>query len=113
MEKKDCIFCRIITGQLNSNIIWQDNSAIAIRDLNPQAPSHILIIPKEHMGDITECKDSLLLGNLFQKASILAKQEGLINGFRLIVNTGPDGGQTINHLHIHVLGGRCMAWPPG
>jgi len=113
MEKNGCIFCRIIQGQLNSNIVWQDDSAIAIRDLNPQAPSHILVIPKQHMSDITECKDSDILGSLFLKASLLATQERLSDGFRLVVNTGSNGGQTINHLHIHLLGGRTMSWPPG
>jgi len=113
MEKNSCIFCRIIQGQLSSNIVWQDDSAIAIRDLNPQAPSHILVIPREHMSDITECKDSQILGSLFHKTSIVAAQEGLNKGFRIVVNTGSDGGQTVAHLHIHVLGGRAMSWPPG
>lgn len=113
MEKNGCIFCRIITGQLSANIVWQDDSILAIRDLYPQAPSHILIIPKEHISDITECKDPFLLGNLFQRACSLAGQEGLSTGFRLVVNTGANAGQTINHLHIHVLGGRRMDWPPG
>ena len=113
MVENGCIFCRIISGQLASTIIWQDSLAIAIQDLNPQAPSHILIIPKQHLADITECKDSVLLGSLFQRAVLIAQQEGLADGFRLIVNKGSDGGQTVNHLHIHLLGGRAMTWPPG
>ncbi len=113
MVENSCIFCRIISGQLASNIIWQDDLAIAIRDLNPQAPSHVLIIPKQHLVDITECKDSVLLGSLFQRAALIASKERLTNGFRLVVNTASDGGQTVNHLHIHLLGGRTMGWPPG
>jgi histidine triad (HIT) family protein len=113
MEKNSCLFCRIVQGELNTNIVWQDDTALAIRDINPQAPSHILVIPKQHMSDITECKDAKILGYLFQKASLLATQEGLGDGFRLVVNTGSNGGQTINHLHIHLLGGRAMLWPPG
>lgn len=113
MEKQTCIFCQIIAGQLSSTIIWEDDSALAIRDLYPQSPCHLLIIPKEHFSDITECKDPLLLGNLFRQACNLAAKEGLADGFRLVVNTGEHGGQTVPHLHIHILGGRSMSWPPG
>jgi histidine triad (HIT) family protein len=113
LDKDGCVFCQIISGKLSSNIIWQDDLAIAIDDRNPQAPSHILLIPKEHITDITECKDSLALGKLFQSASMLASKQGLTKGFRLVVNTGSEGGQTVHHLHIHLLGGRNLSWPPG
>ena len=113
MDKNGCVFCQIISGKLNSNIVWQDDSAIAIYDRNPQAPAHILLIPKQHFSDITECKDSSMLGKLFQAATCIAAKEGLSNGFRIVVNTGSDGGQTVYHLHIHLLGGRALSWPPG
>ncbi len=113
MEKKPCIFCQIVGRQLSSTIIWEDDSALAIRDLYPQAPCHLLVIPKEHFSDITECNDPHLLGNLFQQSCNLAVKEGLTNGFRLVVNTGEQAGQSVGHLHIHLLGGRNMDWPPG
>ncbi len=113
MAKQNCIFCQIIAGELKATILWEDDSAIAIRDLYPQAPTHLLIIPKEHYTDITECKDGLLIGNMLKQAASLASQEDLSNGFRLIINTGPQAGQTVAHLHIHLLGGRNMQWPPG
>ncbi len=113
MAEQNCIFCQIITGQKQATIIWQDDSAIAIQDIFPQAPSHLLIIPKEHYSDITECKDNLLLGKMLNRASFLAAQEGLSSGFRIVINNGKQAGQTVSHLHIHVLGGREMKWPPG
>ena len=113
MSKEKCIFCQIITGELTSTIIWQDESAIAIRDLYPQAPCHLLIIPKQHYNDITQCNDPLLLGNLLKYTTKLAALENLSSGFRLVINTGAVAGQTVNHIHIHLLGGRDMLWPPG
>jgi histidine triad (HIT) family protein len=113
MSQQNCIFCQIIAGELKSTIVWQNDLSIVIRDMFPQAPCHLLIIPKKHFTDITECKDPLLLGNIFNQVSQLATQEGLSSGFRLVINTGTNGGQTVAHLHIHLLGGREMQWPPG
>jgi histidine triad (HIT) family protein len=113
MAQKNCIFCQIITGELKTTIVWQNDFAIAIRDISPQAPCHLLIIPKQHYSDITECKDSALLGNILNQISSLATKEALSSGFRIVVNTGTQGGQTVPHLHIHLLGGRDMKWPPG
>lgn len=113
MPQQNCIFCQIIAGELKSTIVWQNDSVIAIRDVSPQAPCHLLIIPKKHFADITECKDLLLIGNMFNQVSQLAVQEGLSSGFRLVVNTGNSAGQSVPHLHIHLLGGRDMKWPPG
>jgi histidine triad (HIT) family protein len=109
----DCLFCKIIDKQIPSNPVTENEEMIAIRDINPQAPTHILIIPKHHAKDITEMTDHSLTGRLFAAAKSIAASEGLGKGFRLVVNTGPDGGQTVDHLHIHLLGGRFMTWPPG
>jgi histidine triad (HIT) family protein len=113
MAKQKCIFCQIIAGELPATIIWQDDLAIAINDLYPQAPCHLLIIPKQHYSDITECNDPLLLGNLLKQATKLAALKDLTSGFRLVINTGASAGQSVNHIHIHLLGGRDMQWPPG
>jgi histidine triad (HIT) family protein len=108
----NCVFCKIIDKQIAGNIVKDEANYIAIRDINPQAPTHILIIPKEHVPNITSFTDSFKLGWLFEAATQIGKEQGK-NGFRVVVNTGPDGGQTVDHLHIHVLAGRFMGWPPG
>jgi histidine triad (HIT) family protein len=109
----DCLFCKIVTGTIPSKAYQDNDFCRVIADVNPQAPFHALVIPKVHMNDITECYDPHLLGRLFAQASLLAKEQGLSKGFRMVVNTGLDGGQTVDHLHIHVIGGRAMRWPPG
>lgn len=109
----DCLFCKIAGGQIPAKLVKNTETYAAFRDINPQAPTHILIIPKEHFNDITDVRDANLLGSLFQAAKDIASEEKLDNGFRLVVNTGSDGGQTVIHLHIHLLGGRNMTWPPG
>lgn len=109
----NCIFCKIIDGQIPSNKVSEDDTSIAIRDVNPQAPTHILILPKNHVANITQAKDAQVLGSLFMKVGEIAAQEKLDDGFRVVVNTGNHGGQTVDHLHIHVIGGREMLWPPG
>lgn len=109
-----CIFCKIIAGDIPSKMVLESDECIAIRDVNPQAPTHVLVIPKEHVSDITKVTDAKLLGTLFHKASEVAQKENVVDdGFRLVVNTGDNGGQTVHHLHIHVIGGRSMKWPPG
>ena len=108
-----CIFCQIIAGQIPSTTVSDGDDYRAIRDVNPQAPTHILIVPRDHYADVCEVEDAGLLGRLFQAAASVAKSEGLDSGFRLVVNTGAQAGQTVFHLHIHLLGGRSMHWPPG
>ena len=109
----NCIFCKIIDRQIPSNIISEDETSIAIRDVNPQAPTHILIMPKNHIANITQLNNAETLGSLFMKVSEIAQSENLQKGFRTVVNTGEHGGQTVDHLHIHVIGGRQLHWPPG
>ncbi|GMO36386.1 MAG: histidine triad nucleotide-binding protein [Termitinemataceae bacterium] len=112
----DCIFCKIISGAIPSKKIFEDDDLIAFYDVDPKAPVHFLVIPKKHISNLMECNnlDSALLGKLIFKAQDIAKQLGLAdNGARFIINCKKDGGQTVDHLHIHVLGGRSLDWPPG
>ena len=111
----DCIFCKIANKEINSNLVYEDESVVAFRDLNPQAPQHILIVPKKHVANITELDDKELAAHIFTEVvPKIAKEVGVAeNGFRLVINTGDEGGQTVNHLHIHLIGGRKMTWPPG
>jgi histidine triad (HIT) family protein len=115
MPENDCLFCRIIAGDVPSNMVLQDDLAIAIRDVNPQAPTHVLVIPREHIESLDDAsqKDEALLGHLLRMAARTANQEGLAEGYRTVINNGPAAGQTVFHLHVHVLGGRQMKWPPG
>lgn len=108
-----CVFCKIVSGEIPASIIKSSDDYVAFRDLNPQAPTHILIIPKKHFSTLADVRNANLLGSLFQAGAEIAAELALENGFRLVVNTGPDGGQTVFHLHIHLLGGRRMHWPPG
>jgi histidine triad (HIT) family protein len=109
----NCIFCKIAAGEIPANIVKKGDNYVAFRDLNPQAPTHVLIIPKEHFSGLPDVRDANLLGSLMQAAAEIAAELGLDNGFRCVVNTGTEGGQTVFHLHIHLLGGRNMEWPPG
>ncbi len=110
---KDCLFCKIGAGEIGGSFVYEDENCFAINDITPQAPTHILVIPRKHVKNISLVDDQSLMGSLFQSASKVAAQKKLDNGFRLVVNTGDDGGQSVGHLHIHVLGGRQMLWPPG
>lgn len=112
----DCIFCKIVAGKISAQIVHQDKSVLAFRDLNPQAPVHILIIPRKHIDQISSMEeaDLPLLGDIYGAVKTIALQEGISEtGFRVVANNGPDGGQTVGHLHLHLLGGRLMHWPPG
>ncbi len=114
--EEHCIFCQIIAGQRPGEIIHQDDRLIVLRDINPQAPTHVLIIPREHMESLNDAaqSDEALLGYMLRTAAKVANQEGLAeNGYRVVINTGPQAGQSVYHLHLHVLGGRPMRWPPG
>lgn len=112
----DCLFCRIIERKIPAKIILEDDQALAFDDINPQAPAHTLVIPKKHVAAVQECgaQDQSLLGHLLLTCSKVAKQKGILeSGYRVVANTGRDGGQTVFHLHFHVMGGRHMGWPPG
>jgi histidine triad (HIT) family protein len=111
----DCLFCRIVAGEIPSTRVHDDDLVLAIRDISPQAPTHVLVMPKQHVtsvADLTE-EDGPLLSRLVSVASRIAREEGLDGGWRLVANVGADGGQTVDHLHFHLLGGRQMHWPPG
>ncbi|MGX8701048.1 histidine triad nucleotide-binding protein [Clostridium sp. KNHs216] len=111
----DCVFCKIANGEIPSKKAYEDDRVLAFYDLDPQAPVHILIIPKEHIQsveDITE-KNSAIVAHIFEVAAKLAKENNLEKGFRVVSNVGKDGGQSVPHLHFHLLGGRSMKWPPG
>jgi histidine triad (HIT) family protein len=111
----DCLFCKIVAGTIPAKRLHEDDQSIAFADINPQAPTHLLIIPKQHLTSLAHVakEDAPLLGHLTAVATDLARTHGLTNGYRLVVNTGDDGGQTVHHLHLHLLGGRPMHWPPG
>ena len=115
MSETDTIFGKIARKEIPADVVYEDNLAIAFRDVNPQAPVHILVIPKQPIAKLAdaESKDHALMGHLLLTAKRVADQVGLSNGYRLVINNGPDGGQTVYHLHIHILGGRSMGWPPG
>ena len=111
----DCLFCNIIAGKVPATVVYQDEALTAIRDIHPQAPTHILVLPNRHVTGIAEAQasDAELLGKLLLAARRIAQQEDLNGGYRLVINSGPDAGQSVFHLHVHVLGGRHMRWPPG
>lgn len=112
----DCLFCRIVAGEIPSTLVGERPGAIAIRDIAPVAPVHVLVLPRRHLLDASELasSDAELLGEIFELANEVAKSEGVhAGGFRLVANVGEDGGRTIEHLHFHLLGGRSMGWPPG
>ena len=109
-----CIFCRIASGEIPAQMVANNKEIAAFRDLNPQAPVHILIIPKKHIRSLDDATDSDLLGRMLTLAAAIARQEKIAKtGYRTVINTGADGGQSVDHLHIHLLGGRPMTWPPG
>ena len=112
----DCVFCKIVKGEIPSNKLYEDEEILAFHDLNPQAPVHFLVIPKKHIKNIMEvdAADTQLMGKMLFKAQELAKNTGCSeNGARFVINCKSHGGQTVDHIHCHVLGGRFMKWPPG
>jgi histidine triad (HIT) family protein len=112
----NCIFCRTVEGSIPAKVVYQDEDTLAFDDINPQAPVHTLVIPKRHIPSVQDLgeTDQALLGRLLLTCAKIAKDKGLSpSGFRLVANTGRDGGQTVFHLHFHVMGGRPMGWPPG
>jgi histidine triad (HIT) family protein len=113
-ESRSCIFCRIARGEVPTKLVANGKDIVAFRDLAPQAPVHILIVPKKHVASLDDSNDSDLLGRMMSLAAAIARQEGIArSGYRTVVNTGKEGGQSVDHLHLHLLGGRQMGWPPG
>lgn len=109
-----CIFCRIVAGTIPAQIVAQNDVALAFRDLHPQAPVHVLVVPRRHVDSLAAADDAAELGAVLALAAEVARLEGVAeSGYRLVTNVGGNGGQTVGHLHFHVLGGRAMTWPPG
>ena len=116
----DCLFCRMVAGEIPADVVHETDRVLVFRDINPQAPTHVLVIPKEHHRNLgaLAAADPGLLGEVANAAHAVARQEGLVSdggiepGYRVVTNTGPDAGQSVDHLHLHVLGGRPMGWPP-
>ena len=113
----DCIFCKIAAGEIPVNKLYEDEQAMAFSDADPQAPVHTLIIPRQHIASLAETgetdEEKMLLGHLHGIANRLATKQGLGSGYRVVINVGPGGGQTVGHLHVHLIGGRKLHWPPG
>ena len=111
----DCLFCRIVAGELPSQRLHEDELVIAIRDINPQAPSHVLVLSREHIASAAELRetDGELLGAIFGALADIADREGLTRGYRIVTNVGEWAGQSVDHLHFHLIGGRRLSWPPG
>ncbi len=111
----DCLFCKIIAGDIPSAKVYEDDTVFAFRDIEPQAPTHILIVPKEHIKSAAEitAQNSAVISHIFEVAAEIAKAEGLDDGFRIVNNCGDSAGQTVKHLHFHLLGGRNFTWPAG
>ena len=110
----DCLFCRIVRREIPATFVYEDEHCVAFRDIGPQAPTHILVIPRQHVSTLDEVTDPLLIGRVMTAAAEIARKEKLVEfGYRTVVNTNAGAGQTVFHLHVHVLGGRRMTWPPG
>ena len=113
---ENCLFCKIAAGEIPSSIVYEDQEVVAFRDINPQAPQHILLIPRRHINSMNEVssEDGALLARIFTVAGQLARELGIEqSGYRFVTNVGPDAGQSVLHLHFHLLGGRLLTWPPG
>lgn len=111
---EQCLFCRIVRKEIPATIVAETDDCLAFRDITPRAPVHVLVIPKQHVASISDAADPSQIGKLSLLAAEIAKQEGIAeSGYRTVINTGPDAGQTVFHVHLHLLGGREMGWPPG
>ena len=109
-----CLFCKIVKREIPSNVVLETDDCFAFRDINPQAPVHVLVVPRQHVASLNEARDAAMIGRLHQVAAQIAKTEGIAEkGYRTVINTNADGGQTVFHLHLHLLGGRHLSWPPG
>lgn len=110
----DCLFCRIVRGEIPAKIVAETDTAVAFRDIDPRAPVHVLVIPREHVVSLSATRDPALVGELALLAAQIAAREGIAeSGYRTVINTNSDAGQSVPHLHLHLLGGRAMGWPPG
>jgi histidine triad (HIT) family protein len=110
----DCLFCRIVRGEIPAKLVAETDDCIAFRDINPQAPVHVLVIPRRHVASLDAMTDGAILGKAGALLAEIARSEGVAaTGYRMVINNGSDGGQTVGHLHLHLLGGRRLAWPPG
>ncbi len=110
----DCIFCKIANGEIPSQFVYSDDYVVAFKDVNPQAPVHVLVIPREHIASSAKVEDSSVWSRLMSSAAKIARELGLeTDGYRMVINTGEHGGQTVPHLHLHLLAGRNLGWPPG
>jgi len=116
MDHSNCLFCKILSGDIPADIVYESDTAIAFRDINPQAPTHLLIIPRKHIATINDIaeEDEALVGSLYSAAREIAAAEGIADdGFRAVMNCNEGAGQTVFHIHLHLLGGRPLTWPPG
>ena len=110
----DCLFCRIVRKEIPATLVYENEHCIAFRDINPQAPIHVLVVPRAHVASLNEATDAAMLGELSLAAAAIAKAEGIAEaGYRTVVNTNRGAGQTVFHVHLHLLGGRALGWPPG
>jgi histidine triad (HIT) family protein len=110
----DCLFCRIVRGEIPAKFVAENAHCVAFRDINPQAPTHVLIVPRVHVASLDEANDPAMIGELALLAAAIARTEGIADrGYRAVFNTNADAGQTVFHLHLHLIGGRQMGWPPG
>jgi histidine triad (HIT) family protein len=111
----DCLFCKIAAKEIDSEIVFESDDLLAFRDINPVGPTHVLVIPKEHIGSAADLTTGHgeLLGEIFAALASIADHEGIERGHRIVTNIGPEAGQSVNHLHFHLIGGRAMSWPPG
>ncbi|MEO6527870.1 MAG: HIT domain-containing protein [Gemmatimonadaceae bacterium] len=110
---QSCLFCRIVERKIPASVVFEDEHTLAFRDIDPKAPTHVLVIPKLHVATLNEAMDATLLGRLFLAAKVIAAAEGIAEGYRTVVNCGAAAGQTVFHVHVHLLGGRELGWPPG
>lgn len=116
MSEQDCLFCKVLNGDIPADIIYESDSAIAFRDINPQAPTHVLVIPRKHVATINDLDEENqgIVGSLYLAAKDIARAEGLSDeGYRVVMNCNEGAGQSVFHIHLHVLGGRALSWPPG
>jgi histidine triad (HIT) family protein len=110
----DCLFCRIVRQEIPAKLVYENEHVVAFRDINPQAPVHLLVVPREHVASLNEARDASMLGHLSLAAAEIARSEGIAeSGYRTVVNTNRAAGQTVFHVHLHLLGGRELGWPPG